>query len=339
MRRRAPIRLHGGLDAERRAARAEGLPLVHRRLPSLRRHRDQRVAACDRGHRPRLRREGGLDAPVRLHPASARRVHDRPRPRRHRRSARAAPRRVWRRAGERLLDRAPAQYGEPRDHGGAGGAPLRALAGRTQCGAGGGVTAAAFLGGVALVQGLFVALDLADRHATRDARSAGARLRPAALLFFLAVIAAFLVIQWAGLSLVPRVDALLEWIRVRAGGARPAAPSPHGWTLALASVALFYLVGLYDYAWHRWFSHHRWFWFTHENHHLPSQVFVGMPGLAARPFAVVSVIPVVAAAGATLYLALRWLGRPMWDWTVFQLPLLLSSAILTASHSSFLRRW
>jgi len=201
------------------------------------------------------------------------------------------------------------------------------------------VTAAAFLGGVALVQGLFVALDLADRHATRDARYAGARLRPAALLFFLAVIAAFLVIQWAGLSLVPRVDALLEWIRVRAGGARPAAPSPHGWTLALASVALFYLVGLYDYAWHRWFSHHRWFWFTHENHHLPSQVFVGMPGLAARPFAVVSVIPVVAAAGATLYLALRWLGRPMWDWTVFQLPLLLSSAILTASHSSFLRRW
>ncbi len=108
--------------------------------------------------------------------------------------------------------------------------------------------------------------------------------------------------------------------------------------LAVVAVALFHLAGLVDYAWHRCFSHHRWFWFTHESHHLPSQVFVGMPGLGVRPFAVFTVVPTIAFTAILTYLALRIGGRPMWSWTVFQIPLLASSTLLVTSHSSFLRR-
>jgi len=108
--------------------------------------------------------------------------------------------------------------------------------------------------------------------------------------------------------------------------------------LAVVAVALFHLSGLVDYAWHRCFSHHRWFWFTHESHHLPSQVFVGMPGLGVRPFAVFTVVPTIALTAILTYLALRIGGRPMWSWTVFQIPLLASSTLLVTSHSSFLRR-
>ena len=47
---------------------------------------------------------------------------------------------------------------------------------------------------------------------------------------------------------------------------------------------MFYVAGLWDYLVHRWFSHSRWFWFTHEYHHLPRQVTILMPGILVRPF-------------------------------------------------------
>ncbi len=40
----------------------------------------------------------------------------------------------------------------------------------------------------------------------------------------------------------------------------------------------------------------------------------------------------------TAYMLAIAFGFRLWDWTVFQVPLLLSSAVLTASHSSFLNR-
>lgn len=200
------------------------------------------------------------------------------------------------------------------------------------------MTTGAFLVAVASVQGTFVALDLADRHLTRDERYGGERAHPAAVAFLLGVGALFLAVEALGMSLVPRIDLLVEWVRVRAGAPPHVGATPHGWTLAGLSVALFYLAGFFDYAWHRWFSHHPAFWFTHEFHHLPSQVFVGMPGLATRPFVVITIVPVVVATAATVYATLRLTGQPMWNWAVFQLPLLVSTTVLTTSHSSLLRR-
>ncbi len=200
------------------------------------------------------------------------------------------------------------------------------------------MTLAQFVGVTAGVQLLFLGLDLADRHATRDTRYEGERLRPAAFAFLALVIVVFLAIQIAGIALFPRLDALIDALRERVAPGSVPAPAPAGMQLVVVSIVLFHLAGFVDYAWHRWFSHHRWFWFTHENHHLPSQVFVGMPGLGVRPFAVFTVVPTVAFTALLTYLALRVSGRPMWSWTVFQFPLLATSTLLVTSHSCFLRR-
>ena len=183
------------------------------------------------------------------------------------------------------------------------------------------MTVGTFFTASAAVQLLFLGLDLADRHATRAERYGGEPLRATSLLFLLGIVALFLAIQLAGLALVPRVDALVDAVRVAvAPGTRPA-PAPEGWRLVVVGVGLFYVAGFVDYAWHRWFSHHRAFWFTHESHHLPSEIFVAMPGLGVRPFAVLTVVPLVAFTAALTYGTLRVAGRPMWGWTVFQIPL------------------
>ena len=197
---------------------------------------------------------------------------------------------------------------------------------------------ATFLGVTVGVQLLFLVLDLADRHATRAERYGGEALRPASLLFLLGVIAVYFAIQLAGFAWLPRMDALVERVRTAVAAGGGVAPAPEGWRLVALGLGVFYLQGLVDYAWHRWFSHHRWFWFTHESHHLPTEVFVGMPGLGVRPFAVLTVVPVVAFTAALTYAVLRLAGLPMWSWTIFQIPLLLSSTLLVTSHSSFMRR-
>lgn len=200
------------------------------------------------------------------------------------------------------------------------------------------MTVAAFIGVTVGVQLLFLGLDLGDRHVTRSQRYGGERLRPASLLFLLAIIALFFAIQAAGFALVPRLDELVDTVRSVVAPGIQAAPAPEGWRLAAVGIGLFYMAGFVDYAWHRWFSHHRLFWFTHESHHLPSEIFVGMPGLGVRPFAVLTVVPLVAFTAALTYVGLRFAGEPMWSWTIFQIPLLLASTLLVISHSSFMRR-
>ncbi len=200
------------------------------------------------------------------------------------------------------------------------------------------MTLAVFLGASAAVQVVFLGLDLADRHATRAERHGGEPLRRTSLLFLLGIIVVFLAVQIAGFALVPRVDALIDRVRVMISPSALPASAPTGWRFGVVVVALFFVAGFVDYAWHRWFSHHRLLWFTHESHHLPSEIFVAMPGLGVRPFAVFTVVPLVVLTATLTYAALRVTGRPMWSWTVFQLPLLAASTLLVTSHSSFMRR-
>jgi sterol desaturase/sphingolipid hydroxylase (fatty acid hydroxylase superfamily) len=107
----------------------------------------------------------------------------------------------------------------------------------------------------------------------------------------------------------------------------------------LLAVAVFYIAGFWDYWVHRVFSHSRWFWFTHEYHHLPNRVTVFMPGIFARPFAFVPAFLSSVAVAATCYPALAAVGV---SWTTLErmAPMfLVVVTVLTASHSSFLRRW
>ena len=188
---------------------------------------------------------------------------------------------------------------------------------------------------------VFTIVDLAERRRMhRREREEGPALET--LLFLLVVFLVYAAFQYSGFLFVPRVESLAEqteeFCRRRLGF--PLTDQPmDGLSAAVFVVPLFYAAGLWDYLFHRFVSHSRWLWFTHEYHHLPSQIFVLMPGIAARPFAVVATLPVVVATLVTGQVLLTLLGRRAWDLTPFQVLLIVQVFVLTASHSSCLRRW
>jgi|GEM_PF-5166990 len=189
---------------------------------------------------------------------------------------------------------------------------------------------------------VFVALDLLDRHLTRYDRYDGESPKTETLLFLLAVLVVYAGLQFGGLALVPSAETLLIVLREQfsrwLGWPINSQPISGDW-LIIVSVLTFYLSGLWDYAIHRWFSHSRPFWWSHEYHHLPNQVFVAMPGLAVRPFVVVTSFPATFATVVSAYGLLLLFGLPLWDLTPLKILLLAHTFLLVTSHSSFLRRF
>lgn len=160
--------------------------------------------------------------------------------------------------------------------------------------------------------------------------------------FLVIMLALYGLIQTGGLSLVPSTDrmmaavgaALADWL------GRPVTAEPiRGVWLVMLSIVLFYASGLWDYLLHRFFGHSRRFFFIHEYHHLPSQVNVIMPGLAMRPFVVVTSFPATVATVISAYAILLVLGLPLWDLSPLKVLLLVQAVLLCASHSCFMRRW
>lgn len=186
-------------------------------------------------------------------------------------------------------------------------------------------------------------LDLAERGATRASRGDGAPLAIRSVAFLIVVILVYGALQVAGMALVPDAEGMIATADRLLGGAlgRPAQPArlgPLGATVVC--VAGFYVSGLWDYLFHRFVSHGRWLFFTHEYHHLTTQVFVLAPGIVVRPFVVVTVLPTATATVATLALGLAALGySPLVLVALAPTVLLLQFVVLIASHSSFLRRF
>ncbi len=187
---------------------------------------------------------------------------------------------------------------------------------------------------------VFVLLDGWELWRTR--RSGGETIHAEAVLFLGVVLVVYTVIQLGGYALVPTADRVMAAVRTAFGHAfgRPTSVDPiRGIWLGLFTVVLFYLSGLWDYLTHRFFSHSRRFFFTHEYHHLPSQVNLAMPGMAARPFAVVATFPATVATVVSAYALLLVLGLPLWDLSALKSLVLVQAFLLTATHSCFLRRW
>ncbi len=192
------------------------------------------------------------------------------------------------------------------------------------------------------VQSLFVALDVIDYQLARGRRGGGRSPQVGTLFFLLGVICVFSVLQYGGLALVPGAGDLLGDVRAFFGRVldRPLPEEAIGgrW-LVMVSVVAFYISGLWDYLIHRYVSHSRYLWFTHEYHHLPRQVSVVMPGIAGRPFAVVAVFPTTVASILGVYGLLALCGLPLWDLSPLKVLLIVLAFVQTASHSSFLRHW
>lgn len=196
---------------------------------------------------------------------------------------------------------------------------------------------------IAIASSLLVLLFLLDlydlrRNATSSASAPGLGLP--AVCFLAGVAAIYCALEAAAGWLAPDAETILDtsqlvladWFRAEQGG-KPSATV--AWGLA---VVLFYTAGFWDYLVHRVFSHSRWFWFTHEYHHLPRRVCLLMPGILGRPFAALPSVLTIGATAVTAHATMFALGLPRWDLRGM-LPVLLAIAvILTASHSSFLRR-
>ena len=135
----------------------------------------------------------------------------------------------------------------------------------------------------------------------------------AGLAFLAAVLVVYQVIQLALQRLAPQPLTLVR---------------PSDVPAALAVVVGLYVGGLVDYLVHRFVSHSRAFFWTHEYHHLPSEVMLLMPGLAARPFAIVAAFPVAWATG--------WVAGSA---DAMKALVVAQVLLLVTSHSSFLRRF
>lgn len=186
---------------------------------------------------------------------------------------------------------------------------------------------------------LLLTLDFRERYRTRHLRDY--TLRPASLLFLLAITLVYGGLQFGGLALVPNaeemlvssqafVDTLLDPGRRSGLGA---------WAMVLVGIASFYFAGLGDYLFHRFVSHSRPMWFSHENHHLTTDVSAYMPGLLVRPFAVVVVFPTTAVSIFSVQYSLSALGYSADDlMPVLYSVVLVQVSVLGLTHSAFLRR-
>lgn len=195
---------------------------------------------------------------------------------------------------------------------------------------------AAFLTVLVGAQVVLVGLDVVDRWLPSDeARPAGSASW-AAIGFLASVLAAYFAIQLSLARLLPDAAAVVARVGAALGGtAGEAAPMP----LLASVIAGLYAGGLVDYLVHRFVSHHERLFFTHEYHHLPREVFLLMPGLAARPFAILASFPVTVATAVCAYGTLALLGQPVADTTPLKLLVILQVLLLVTSHSSFLRRF
>ena len=188
----------------------------------------------------------------------------------------------------------------------------------------------------------FVCLDLYERRITRDKRYGGERLRPTSLFFFIGIILVFMTIQGRLFSIGPSPYSLIDYFGQSFKGlfiGRETEEVLSGkWLFIIVSIT-FYLSGLYDYLIHRFMSHSKLLWFTHEYHHLPREVFNGMPGLVARPFAVVLVYPNIVLMVITVYMLLYLFNLPLYDIRPIIIIFFFQGLVAMITHSSFARRY
>ena len=187
-----------------------------------------------------------------------------------------------------------------------------------------------------------VVLDIVERARSPRRGESPGLLRPASISFLVGVIVVYAGLQFGGVALAPSLEELVGLSQRAVGALLSNADHGQGigWAVAvLTGVGGFYLAGLCDYLFHRFASHSRPLWFTHENHHLTTDVSAFMPGLCVRPFAVVAVLPTAAVAIFVVQLILGLAGHNAWAMMPMLYAVALAQAtILGMTHSACLRR-
>lgn len=201
-----------------------------------------------------------------------------------------------------------------------------------------------FLTATVAVSAILLVIDLADKYFQHiPKRNEKFKLR--SIIFLISIIIIYGVIQYVGLLLVPPSERLIEIIRHILPSLALFHPASQalplfGWIML--GIIAFYISGFWDYTVHRFLSHSRSFFFTHEYHHLPNELFLALPGLSVRPFVVVAVLPATIATLFTLCFGLALFGYTSISiMPLIYLIIFIQTVILAATHSSFFvkQRW
>lgn len=197
---------------------------------------------------------------------------------------------------------------------------------------------------VGLVLTILLALDLSERYKNKTTLYKDERLKIESAFFYLFVILIFFVIMRGGFwfltgefyfGLYDKASELaLSLLDITISDNRLDGPM-----LYIFIILSLYVAGFWDYLFHRFVSHSRLFWFTHEYHHLPNQVFVGAPGIFARPFSVFILLPniVITIFSVTLIYALVF--RELIDLKPLVAVVFMQGLIAIINHSSYLRNF
>lgn len=148
----------------------------------------------------------------------------------------------------------------------------------------------------------------------------------------------YAVVGWVVAIPFPNTKELVYLFTPQGDGVSTVVTYPHlALALALALVLSFYAGSFADYVIHRWFSHTKPFWWTHEYHHVPRVVMLAMPGIAVRPFSFFLTIPTVLLSLTVYTTCLGFFHLPLVWYGAFWYVLGVHACILLLAHSLYAR--
>src|SRR3989344_2920553 len=191
------------------------------------------------------------------------------------------------------------------------------------------------------IQVLFIALDCLHVHykRTRQMHNKEKRLTTSAFLFLFVITIVYGTIPFGGLLLFPKIGTLIDWFKIAlpsfyAFQTTSAGPSLFGWSAL--GVFTIYIAGFWDYVTHRFMSHSKQLFFTHEYHHLPNRLFLALPGLSVRPFVAIAILPATIGTVFSLVLILKFFNIEHVPLTLLIYTIIaLQTIILAVTHSEF----
>jgi sterol desaturase/sphingolipid hydroxylase (fatty acid hydroxylase superfamily) len=199
-----------------------------------------------------------------------------------------------------------------------------------------------------VIQSTFILLDFFEIWRQNGKKLPGEILKTdgVTILFLVAVWITYLLTQTLIMVAVPSPEASIAWFanlfRLETDSATECRAVTAPWTLGMLFVVGYFVAGFWDYVFHRWVLHKRKFWFLHENHHLPTQVYNGMPGISVRPFVAPTAFLTYFCSVGTLLCCIKWAQWPsLVRLYLAHLPtmILFFALVGSASHSCFLRRF
>lgn len=195
---------------------------------------------------------------------------------------------------------------------------------------------------IILTQACFLIIDFISVYRSPDnSPNPAEKIRFESILFLILVALIYGGIQFGTLALLPKTEILLDWTKGFLPNVAQIERNVPLIIWVMVGILVFYIASFWDYVAHRYLSHHKKLFFTHEYHHLPNKMFLVLPGLSVRPFVAIAAFPATIATIICVMFLLNLFGlRDLNLMPLVYVILLIQSIILAITHSDFfLKYW